>query len=328
MYYGVENGIWRSVFAVPSEIVDTRLKLCGEAPLKVLLALLRYNGGLDENALAEITGKPVPVVRDALEYLNAEGILSKENPDRVYDIEQDRPANKAVTRGEPRGNKLPQTGGERHKFTREEINVMADDDETVSFLLQECQQVLGKTLGYSATETIVSLYAHYGMKPDVILMVMQYCKSMDKANMHYIEKVAASWVEKEIVTHEQAEREIMRLVKLHSTEGRIKSAFGIYDRALVPNERKYIPVWLDDYGFDVPLIQLAYERCIESKGKLSFPYINAILTNWHKNGINTPKAAVNDMRGEARKRGEAKANPKPTSYDMDEIEKMLDKVTF
>ena len=75
MYYGVENGMWRSVFAVPSEIVDTRLKLCGEAPLKVLLALLRYNGGLDENALAEVTGKSVPVVRDALEYLHAEGIL-------------------------------------------------------------------------------------------------------------------------------------------------------------------------------------------------------------------------------------------------------------
>ncbi len=45
MAYAVENGMWRSVFAVPTELVDAQLKLCGEAPLKVFLALLRYNGG-------------------------------------------------------------------------------------------------------------------------------------------------------------------------------------------------------------------------------------------------------------------------------------------
>jgi DnaD/phage-associated family protein len=121
----------------------------------------------------------------------------------------------------------------------------------------------------------------------------------------------------------------MRLNSLWSAEGRIKSAFGIRDRALVQNERKYIPVWLEDYGFDIPLIQLAYERCVVATGKLSFSYINGILTNWHKNGINTPKAALKAMKDDSfNKRAETKTSSASASYDMAEIEKMLDKVTF
>jgi DnaD/phage-associated family protein len=313
--------MWRSVFAVPCELVDSRLKLCGEAQLKVLLALLRYNGGLDENALSSLTGLSVPAVRDSLEALAALGLFAGEGE------REEAPAPPPAAPPQS----IPQIQTERGKLTREEINMMADEDETVSFLLQEAQQVLGKTLGFAATETIVSLYAHYGMAPDVILMVLQYCKGIDKANMPYIEKVAASWVENGITTHEAAEREIMRLNERHSAEGRIKSAFGIRDRSLTQYESKYIPVWLEEYGFDIPLIQLAYERCVVATGKLSFSYINKILTSWHKEGISTPKAALKAIKDYSAQRGETRrgdAQTASTSYDMAEIEKMLDKVTF
>lgn len=330
MAYAVENGMWRAVFAVPNDIVDLHLKLCGEVPLKVLLALLRYNGGLDESSLAAVVGKPVTVIREAVEYLVSEGIISGGEKSPVARLEYTEEADAdAETKAPARRERKITTAAptERRRLLRDEINQLADNDEAIAWLLQEAQQVLGKTLGASATETIVSLYSYYDMKPDLIMMVLQYCKGIDKTSMPYIEKIAASWVENEIRTHEQAEREIQRLNQMWTSEGRIKSAFGIYDRSLVPNERKYIPVWLEDYGFDIPLIRLAYERAVEAKGKLSFPYINGILTNWHKNGIKTPAEALRDMREDSHKKTTPKSD-KPTSYDLGELESLLDQGTL
>ena len=42
-FYICGNGVWSSVFAVPSDVVDKYIKLAGAAQLKVLLWILRNN---------------------------------------------------------------------------------------------------------------------------------------------------------------------------------------------------------------------------------------------------------------------------------------------
>lgn len=328
--------MWRSVFAVPCDIVDSKLKLCGEVPLKVLLLLLRHNGSLDVEKLSELTGRSEAVVTEALEYLAAEGLVQDGSaeiapaPALKYEyIETEKP--EAPASSAPEERKISTLSGERRRFERDEINSLAENDESVSWLLQESQQVLGKTLGAVATDTIVALYSHYGMQPDVIMMVLQYCKSIGKTGMGYIEKVAASWMENGIETHEQAELEIQRQKQRNSNEIRIKSAFGIEGRGLTSYEKKYIHVWLDDFGFDVPLVTFAFERAVEMTGKLSFAYINGILTSWHTKGIRTPAAAMRDIRDEQAKRAapaKSAATTASTSYDLGELEKLLNQGTL
>lgn len=327
--YTIENGTWRSVFAVPCDIVDLHLKLCGEVPLKVLLTLLRYNGGLDAAALSSIVGRPESVIREALEYLLEKGILKDPAAEtsatlEYVEVPEPKPFPEPPSRSapeKPAERKITAIPAGRRRFDRDEISDMAARDENIAGLLQEAQQVLGDTLKAAATETIVTLYTYYNMQPDLIMMVLQFCKSAGKLNMPYIEKVAASWVEKEITTHEQAEHEIRRLTQLHTNEGRVKSAFGLEGRALAAYEKKFIPVWFEDYGFDLPMIELAYERSIIAKGKLSFAYINGVLTKWHEKGIKKPAEA---MREEPPKKP-ASAAVKSTSYDLGEIEALLNK---
>lgn len=330
MSYTIENGMWRSVFAVPADIVDSHLKLCGEVPLKVLLALLRYNGGLDTPALSSIVGKPEPVVKEALEYLISAGIIQDPSGAKTTALVYEEVAGECTqTVAEAPERKITTVSTARRRFARDEINSLAEADETVAWLLQESQTVLGKTLNAVATDTIVALYSYYGMKPDIIMMVLQYCVGVGKASMGYIEKVAATWLENGIETHVQAEAEIKRQMESHSTEGKIKSAFGIHDRSLTQNEKKYVPVWLNDYGFDVPAITVAYERCVDVKGKLSFPYINGILTNWHTKGIHTPAEALRDISESSAKRAaEAERKTKTASYDLNELEELLNQGTL
>jgi len=317
--------MWRAVFAVPNEIIDTHLKMLGDVPLRVLLALLRYDGGLEIPAISAITGKPETLVREALEALVSAGVIAGQEPPAPALTYVQEPEPKIP---EPSGErKITTLSSERRKLTRGEIGELAAVDENIGWLLQESQAVLGKTLNFVATETITALYSYYGMKPDIILMVLQYCAGMEKTSISYIEKVASSWYEKEIETHEQAEAEIQRLKQAASDESRIKSAFGIYDRNLVSSERKFIHTWINDYGFDIPMIVLAFERAVEVKGRLSFSYINGILANWHKNGIRTPGGAFSDMQ-KPREKQKAAQPAKESSYDLGELEQRLNQGAF
>ena len=225
------------------------------------------------------------------------------------------------------GQKITTISSQRRRLDRLEIAELCDKDENVAALLQESQAVLGKTLNAVATDTIVALYSYYGFAPDLILMLIQYCVSIGKDNLSYIEKTAASWSEAGITTHERAEAEIRRRQAENEKEKQVMRAFGIFDRALVAKEKNYIRVWRDEWNLDLNLISLAYERCVELKAKLSFPYINGILQNWHQSNIRTPQEALNESRGEGR--GPAAASPrkraeKSSSYDLAELEKLID----
>ncbi len=331
--------MWSSVFAVPCDIIDSRLKFCGEIQLKVLLLLLRHNGDIGTSALAAIIGKPEAVIREAVDGLIQDGIIkdptaSQAPPALRYTevIEQEQRPIEPVLSPEPVAErKITTISTHRRRLERDEINALADNDEAISWLLQEAQSVLQKPLDAMTSEIIVALYSYYEMKPDIILMVLQYCMSIEKTSIGYIEKVAASWRELNIQTHEAAEREIKRRMEQSGDEKRIKAAFGIYDRSLVTAEKKFIPIWFDDYGFDIPLITLAYERAVEAKGKLSFSYINGILKNWHEKCITTPQEALRDMsesRDTAMKKASQQKAAKPSSYDLGEIESMVNQGIF
>lgn len=342
MAYTVENGMWRAVFAVPSEIVDAHIKLIGEVPLKVLLTLLRYNGDLGVSALSAIVGRPEPVIAEALEYLLHEGLVQSPDfapqqkaaapPQEPLTASDEKPVRVAAKPAkEPAAErKITTHSNARRRYGRDEIASLAEQDEAVTWLLQESQSVLGKTLDATATDTIVAMYHYFGMKPDIVLMVLQYCAGIEKTSMGYVEKVAATWRSEGIETHEQAEREIKRRTELQSKENRVKSAFGIYDRALVPAEKKFVQAWFEEFGFDIPLITLAFERAVEVKGKLSFSYINGILKNWHVNGVATPADALREMsaKKERAQKQESAKGAKSSSYDLTELEAMLHKGTL
>ena len=99
--------------------------------------------------------------------------------------------------------------------------------------------------------------------------------------------------------------------------------FGIKNRGLTTANRKYILQWYQDYGYDIGIIKMAYERALDQIGQASFPYIGKILQNWHKMGLKTPEEI---LAGDVKKpastgssnsgSGNASGNGSP-SYDID-----------
>lgn len=315
MKYSVNFENMGAAFAVPAAVVDQHLRLCGVLQLKVLLLLLRQGRPMTDQEIGSFLRQDPADVRDAALYWENCGLLRSEGGEAAacpVNLETVVPAPvRELTQEEPRRTVV---ASDSRRFTRAECAELAAKDSTLLSLLHKAQEITGCPLTSMDMQCLTALYAYYGLTPEFILTVMGYCRSVDKLNMRYVEKTAASWQEKGIETAQEAERYIDYLTQRRSNEGQVRSAFGINDRNLTTREREMIDSWYGELGFGIDVIRLAYERAVENTGKLSFAYINKVLQNWHREGVRTAADAAN---ASARR---APAQEHGTSYSIQEIE--------
>ena len=284
------------VFAVPDLAADC-LKLANGKSVKVLLYILKNKiSDVDFGAVGEAVGVTEEDVEDALSYWQQVGVLYADGTTPVAvavkekNIMPEPVAEEAVTisnhRAKEKATKM---------ISPAEISERMEQSEEIRFLFSAAEVTLGKVLTYTEQRTIVWLHDYYGMAPDLLLMIMDFAKSQNKASIGFIEKIASSWHDNGITTHEQAEREIRQLQNYYSLSGQITARLEL-NRTLTPTERKFVNEWATK-GINIDLIIYAYEKTIDSIGKVKFSYMNTILLDWHGKGcanVKDVKAAENE----------------------------------
>lgn len=333
MDYQVNLGLRGGIFAVPNEIVDNYLRLSSGLHLKVLLAVLRHpEAPVEAEAIAQALHAPKEDVTDAMGYWAQAGFLCPRDeasapvaapatpaPPPVQQAPPAPPAPESTTRQDPVTGQRVTTVRTRGRMTTGEMNALAAKDKAIPPLLQEAQTILGKELTPAETDTLLYLYSYFNLSPQYIYMVLHYCVSLGKGNLRYVERTAASWVDKGIDTPAKAEAYMEQRSHADASAKLIQSAFGIHGRDLSAKECEFASLWLETYGMGIDLVKLAYERTIDNTGKLSFPYIGKILADWHQKGIRTPAQAVEEM-GRSAARQKQEVTP---SYDMEKIKWMM-----
>lgn len=333
MSYLIDSGIWSSVFAVPTAVVDDHIKMCSPLSLKILLLMLRHSGTpVDVQWLSERLCIPAGDIADAVNYWVGAGIVRESSA--AAERLPARPApSGAPALPAPAVKEEVSTEGQRivtisarQKISRADIAEMEKADGAIGELLREAQNILGAPLTPVESEILVALHSYYGLDTGAVLMLLQYCVESGHRGMNYLEKTAAAWMEKGISTHEQVEREIVRLTRSSENEKKVVKAFGIYSRSLTPKERGCVERWFS-LGLDEKLIFLACERAVENTGKVSFAYADKILSSWKTKGITTVKAAVEDLSaGAARRAGpqnKSAQTGRDSSLDMDKLHALL-----
>ena len=121
-------------------------------------------------------------------------------------------------------------------LTPAEISEKMKESQDIDFLLKGAESILGKSLNNTEQRTLIWLNEYHSLGSDILLMLIEFCKTINKTNIGYIEKIAVSWSENEITTHERADAEIKRLQIYNSLEGRIKTKLEL-NRALTRNEK-------------------------------------------------------------------------------------------
>ncbi|MBQ7975014.1 MAG: DnaD domain protein [Clostridia bacterium] len=218
-------------------------------------------------------------------------------------------------------NKVVANNGESYELS--EITPEIESNSMLSEMLQLAQEVLGKPISAAETKTLYWIYDNLGFSPEVILMLLEYCVSIGKKSMQYIERVATSWHSKGINSMEEVEKFLSCEEHTKNYMNSLKSIFGIHDRSFTGIEEDYLKKWHDDLNMSEEMIALAYEYCILRTNKLSFPYMDKIIVDWSAKDIRTIEAA--EAENEAFKKNKSGSTVEPDvksgSFRNDELEK-------
>lgn len=296
MNYKVNWCMAEGVFAVPDCVVDNYIKLASGKAVKVLLYIMRHKTLSEENAeqIAASLDKKMSVedIEDALSYWEQVGVICKSDAVPAEIKVSAAPADLQPTvqqnTNDVKSNAItPQRAIERSTkmLSPKEIAQRATESNEIGGLLYGAEGILGRVLTHTEQRSFIWLHDYYGMGADIILMITDFCKSIDKANISYIEKIAASWNENGIATHQQAEAELLRLQTYYSLEGQVVSRLGL-NRSLTKKEREFVSQWAV-YGTTGDMIEYAYEKTVNATGKVSFNYMNKIISEWNKNNLKT-----------------------------------------
>lgn len=313
MNYNLNFNCRSGIMAVPCDAVDKYINTASHDDLKILLYIFRHSDKpVDPSEICEKLCLSVNQFKRSIKFWADAGIfvLSSENTSqKEISLKEPEIRDKIESaRESAAAHKIINT---HTQYGQEEITKKSQENEEIRFLLESVPEQLGKLISPSECSILIYLYEEAGLPADVILMLVGYCVSFGKNNMRYIEKMAISWAEEGIDTHEKAESKIRELEERRSFEGQVRHIMGISDRALAPTERQHILKWCS-WKMPLELIKLAYDICVSRTGKLSFAYINKILISWHEKGYTTVEQAKNEN-----KRNKALTGKSP-SYDIDE----------
>lgn len=223
----------------------------------------------------------------------------------------------------------------RPEYRTDEINYVSQNSSDVMKLFKVAEQYLGRMLTVSDQKILFSFYDWLHMPFDLIEFLIEYCASSNHKAIHYIEKVAISWVDEGILTLDAAKAKVVSDKRYFQ----ILNALGTTKSVLTPTEKARMSKWLDTYGFSIDIILEACKKTVMQTSKPSLNYVDSILTSWHNEKVKTLQdVAALDKLYESKKflsEGTAKTSTPSVSnkvskfntmysrdWDFDEIEKL------
>lgn len=316
MSYKVNPEKWNKIFAVPNEVVDKHIKLAGSAQLKVLLWTLRTDSDdFDLDALSKATGIAKADALDAMQFWVETGVMVRlgeaartEEPKAAPKVKKSEPQTIAPSVVELQAKSICD------KPTTVDVARRGQESPELRFLWNEAQDKLGKTLSFNDQRTLLWMHDHLGLPIEIILMIIEYCVSMDKRGIGYIEKVGVSWAQEEIFSIPLAEQKLSDIKARGSLWQKLREQFGIQNPHPTTKQSEFIDRWTKVLGYGADMIEHAFEECLNRTMKTDFRYINKVLESWHEKGFKKPD--------------EIKETPKPvatkgrdgTSYNLDDFE--------
>lgn len=292
MEFRTNSGAWGTMFGVPCVVADNFLKLATAQQIKVLIYLLRWPGrSISSEEIAVNTGVSVAEADEAVLFWKQVNVLSSSDsfsaPPIMMPLSPPEPEIQIADKKDKVVNKEAEEKTSvrvRQTIQPVEIAQILRQSPEISELFKMAEVTLG-TLNHTMQNSLIYMHEELGLKIEVIVTLITYCRSIEKANTHYIEKIALSWSELDINTLELASEEIQRLTERHSYKGMVMRVLEM-KRSPTTKQMEFIDSW-QKMGIGEELIKLAYERTIDKIDRFSFDYMNKILITWNNSGVKT-----------------------------------------
>ena len=319
--------IWQNgMFSVPSLIAEKYIKLASEYQLKALLLILSSGGRANSKEIAKTIGCTESDAKDFLEFWVEEGVLVT---DKTAAVPQ-----KKEEKGEKKEKKDKKEKKEKKNalesipvptLTPKDITCALRENPELEALLQNAQEVLGRTISHNEQELIINMVQYYGLPCEVVLTILQYYKSeKDKGRAignAYIGAMAKNWSEEGITTLAAADEKLRELENSNRLWKEILAMSSIHFRNPTVNQREMIKEWTN--AFSIEMISYACDLMKENADKPNLRYVDRILRNWQKEGIKTIQQAQegNENHRAEKEKSKSKKLKGDPSFNISEIEK-------
>ena len=266
-----------------------------------LIFLSKYNGEIGVNDLSKKLALPINVINEGINYLEKEElILRKQQGFIVVDLQQKTLNNLYTLKIQPTSEKI-----EQNLKNKERIRL-------VEYLNNKYfQGVMGPTW-YSDIDTWLD---KYGFDEQVMINLFDYCYNKSALHKNYVQAVAEAWGLNKIKNLDDLENYYMGQEKLMKIKKEIAKKLGRRG-GLTQYEEAYIETWVNEYNYDLSVIEIALKRTT-LRSNPSFEYINNIIKDWNERKLRTP-AQVNEFLEQRKKQNK----------DTKELQKQVKKETF
>lgn len=305
MNYNIDIAKLGRFFSVPCKAIDGHLKKAAGDFFKVLLFILSCETPeISTSDIINGTGVSKDTADNAVLYWNQSNIITitKQQEDSQSFVSSDEinPFKGSLEKSVP------------VKYDSKEIANIINTNNEIKILFDQLELALGRELRFAERCGYINLYEYYGFSAQSIIILVEYCVSIGKSNIRYIETVAKSLYENGLSEYKDVEKEIKRMSESRTYESKIKAFLGISSN-LSTKQRQIVESW-HQKNVSEELIKNAYDLTLDNTGKLSFPYMNKILTNWETEGVKNSK----DI--EEQKSQKYKSKSKDKSYNISDFE--------
>lgn len=308
-------------FAVPGDVVDHYIRLADGDKLKVLLFVLRHaSEQVTADAAAEYLHMDKSQAEEALQFWEQANVLRTGGMQNagafafavpVQETAAEKPA--AVT-----DSRIGIMSSVKDMpMDPSEIAEIIHTSDHLRDLMSLTEKRLGRTPNHMEQRRLVYMHQYLNIPCEIISMLIEYCVSNEIYSISYVESIAKRWQEEGILTIQQADSELKRMINEHTYISEIRKLFEL-KRSPTTKQKSYIDLW-QKAGYPMELIKYAYEISVENIEKADFKYINTILQSWAENGVKD-LAGAQKLRETPRSSGKS---PKPAApVSQEELDKM------
>ena len=266
-----------------------------------LVFLSKYNGEIGINDLSKKLALPINVINEGIKYLEKEElILRKQQGYEIVDLQQKTLNNLYNLKVEPSSEKI-----EQNEQNKERLRLIEYLNNTYF------QGIMGPTW-YSDIDNWMD---KFGFDEQVMINLFSYCYGKSALHRNYVQAVAEAWGLNKIKNLDDLEEYYKVQDKLMKIKKEIAKKLGRRN-GLTQYEEAYIETWVNDYKYDLSIIEIALKRTT-LRSTPSFEYINNVIKDWNERNLRTP-AQVNEFLEQRKKQ----------SKDTKELQKQVKKESF
>lgn len=290
-----------STTSLPDVFITEYLSEASGDFIKVYLYMLflsKYNKEIKLNDLSKKIALPLTTIQAAIKHWEDAEVITKKGTGYIINNIQEVELNKLYS--------------PKLTISKDSIKNMEKDKSRSSAIEAINTMFFQGIMSPSWYSDIDLWFKKFEFDEEVMIALFRYCFDKSALHKNYVKTVAEAWHGHNIKTFSDLEEYDENNQKIKKVKKNICKKLGL-SRNLTQYEEAYIEKWMQDYKYDLDIIELALKKTT-SKSNPNFDYIDKIISDWYERKLLNSDDVKNYLLEFKNKSKQIKELEKKTGY--------------